>query len=229
MVIFQKKQLTPGKRVCLRLKEAREKARVNLTDLAKQTKISKKHLEALEECRFDDIPYGAIYQKNFIRRYLQCLELPTEDFLNQFIIEEAKIGENKYDGKNKKTRKNRLYNLPALLRISLIIIVALSLIGYLGWQVRSIIKPPELSLYSPENGYVTTKYELLVHGQTNQESQVYVNGKEIPSEADGQFRQTINLSPGINTITVSAKKKHGKSISLVRHVTLKTNPITYNN
>jgi hypothetical protein len=98
------------------------------------------------------------------------------------------------------------------------------LVGYLGWQVRSIIKPPQLNLYSPQDGYVTTDYELLVHGYTNQESQVYVNGKKITSNTDRQFKKIINLSPGINTITISAKKKHGKSTDIVRHVTLKINP-----
>lgn len=223
MKVFQKKQLTPAKRVCFRLKEARKKARIKLSDLAKQTKISKKHLEALEECRFADIPYAVIYQKNFIKRYAQILDLPVEDLLNQFIVEEVGSAKKKKEDVCKKIKSNRFQNLPSLLRASIMTIVIISLIGYLSWQVRSIIKPPELTLFSPQNGYITTDYELLIHGKTHQETQVSVNGKDITNGDDGQFKEILTLSPGINTITVSAKKKHGKSTTIVRHVTLKTN------
>ena len=34
----------------------------------------------------------------------------------------------------------------------------------------------------------------------------------------GHFASTIDLSKGVNTITMTATKKHGKSTSLVRHV-----------
>lgn len=223
MQLFQKKQLTSAKRVCLRLREARKRAHVNLSDLAKQTKISKKHLQALEECRFSDIPYAVIYQKNFIKRYAQVLNLPVEDLLNQFIIEEVHAAKVKKEKICKEIKKNRFHSLPSFLRIAIVAITIFSLVGYLGWQVRSILKPPELVLYSPKNGLVTTDYKLLVHGQTNQETQIYVNGKEIANTTDGQFKEIINLAFGINTITISAKKKHGKSASIIRHVTLKNN------
>jgi cytoskeletal protein RodZ len=222
MSIFEKKELTTNKRVCLRLKEEREKAGVNLDDLSTQTKISKKHLQALEECRFDDIPYASIYQKNFIKKYVQALNLPAEDFTEQFITEETKKEDK--DKKNYKAiKKNRFQNLPSFIKTSLIAVVVLSLIGYLGLQVKSIIEPPDLMLFSPENGIVTTDQELIVHGKTQEEIKVYVNGKETTSESDGHFIETINLSTGLNTITVSAKKKHGKSTTITHHVTLKDN------
>jgi len=65
--LFKKKQLTPAKRICLRLKEQRLEKGVNLTALASRTKISKKHLIALEKCHFDELPEGDVYQKNFIK------------------------------------------------------------------------------------------------------------------------------------------------------------------
>jgi len=229
MNAFNKKQITPVKRVCFRLKEARKKARMSLSDLAKQTKISKEHLRALEECRFADIPYADIYQKNFIKRYAEILNLPVEDILNQFLVEEVNSAKKK-EKVYKKIKKTRFQNLPSLLRASVMIIAVIGLIGYLSWQIKSIVKPPELTLFSPQNGYITDDNELLIHGKTHQETQVSVNGKDITNDNDGQFKEIVNLSPGINTITVSAQKKHGKSTTIVRHVTLKTNEqLTMNN
>lgn len=220
---FKKKQLAPSKRVCLRLKEARKQAHVSLSDLSKQTKISKKHLQALEECRFNDIPYAIIYKKNFVRRYAEALNLPTENLLNQFITEEIGLSNKQNQPKLQKINKNRFQNLPSLIRLSFTGIVVLALVGYLGWQVRSILRPPHLILFSPANGYVTEDPELLVHGEASGQAQIFINGQEINNGADGQFKEIINLGSGINTIVISAKKKHGKTTNIVRHVTLKNN------
>ena len=213
MSLFEKKELPPGKRICIRLKEAREKSRFSLDELSSKTKISKKHLVALEECRFDDIPYAIVYQKNFIKKYAEILNLPIEDILNQFVLEE--IGpDKKNDEVHNEINKKKFQNLPSFFRISIII--------YIGWQVQTLIKPPELTLFSPENGLVTTNYELTIHGQTNQESKIFVNGMEILSSGDGQFKEVITLSPGVNTIHISAKKKHGKTTELIRYVVFKS-------
>lgn len=226
---FEKKQLSAGKRVCIRLKEARKKSHISLDELSKQTKISKKHLIALEECRFDDIPYAVIYQKNFIKKYADILNLPVEEILEQFITEEAAL-QKKETGVKNGIHKNKLQNLPSFLRLSLTVTMVLLLVGYIGWQIQTLVKPPELTLYSPQNGLVTTDYELLIHGQTNQESQVFVNGLEISNSEDGQFRETITLSPGVNTINVSAKKKHGKSTEVIRYVVFKSDKqLSYRN
>ncbi|MDP2693032.1 MAG: helix-turn-helix domain-containing protein [bacterium] len=227
MNIFQEKKLSAGKRVCIRLKEAREKSHVSLDELATQTKISKQHLIAMEQCRFEDIPYAIIYQKNFIKKYAEILKLPVEDILHQFIIEEAQLckKENKV---HKEIHKKKFQNIPSFLRVSIIVIIAFALVGYLGWQIETLIKPPMLTLFSPENGLVTYNYELTVLGQTNQESKIFINGLEITSTGDGQFKEIINLSPGVNTIRVSAQKKHGKTTEIVRYVVYKSeNQLSY--
>lgn len=221
MRVFETKQLNQTKRVCLRLKEAREQARVSLSDLSEKTKISQKHLIALEECRFNDIPHAIIYQKNFLKRYALALNLPAEEIISQFTTEETKNTDLQSNEKIKEIKKNRLRNFPSFFRTAAITIVIFVLVGYIGWQIRSIVKPPQLTLYSPQNGFVTDDHEIIVHGKTSKEIQVSVNGKTITSDEEGQFKETVILSNGINTITVSAKKKHGKSTVVVRHVTLK--------
>lgn len=226
--MFKKKPITPGKRVCLRLKEAREKSFISLDELAKQSKISKKHLSALEECRFDDIPYAIIYQKNFIKKYAEILHLPVEDILNQFIVEEARAGWQKHQA-CKKIGRGKLQNMPFFLRLSFFSLTILLLTGYIGWQVRSLLKPPELFVYSPPNGMVTEERELIIHGEASAQTQIYINGKEIANTDNGQFRETLNLSVGVNAIKISARKKHGKSAEIVRYVIFKTDSqLSYN-
>jgi len=45
---------------------------------------------------------------------------------------------------------------------------------------------------------------------------------EILSTGDGQFKELITLSPGVNTINISAKKKNGKTTELIRYVVFKS-------
>lgn len=218
---FKKKKLNKTKRVCLCLKEARAAAEVSLDELARRTRISKKYLQALEECRFADIPYAPIYQKNFVRQYIEALALPTNTLLQQFIIEETPPPIKPQPHPRPAIGQKRLQNWPALLRLTSAALVIITLIGYLGLQVKSILEPPDLALHVPQNGYVTDIPRLIVQGQTDNEARVFINGQTIATNNRGQFKEVLDLSPGINTVVVSAKKRHGKTMAITRHVILK--------
>jgi len=56
----------------------------SLKELEKRTKISKKNLQAVEECRFDELQHPALYQKNFIKKYVEALDQNPQPFLEQF-------------------------------------------------------------------------------------------------------------------------------------------------
>jgi len=219
-MVFKKKKLEKTKRVCWRLKEAREAAKMSIADVTQKTKIRPAYIRALEECRFDDIPYALIYQKHFIRRYAEVVGLATPSLLQQFVLEEAPSHHNVPHPERVIT--SRLQNIPVLLKGMVVAVAALSLISYLGWQVHSIVTPPALAIFTPPDGYVTTQPGILIHGETAKEARVYLNGQEITTNGQGQFEETVNLSPGINTLEISAKKRHGKISRSTRHVILKT-------
>ncbi|KKQ27531.1 MAG: Transcriptional regulator, XRE family [Candidatus Magasanikbacteria bacterium GW2011_GWC2_37_14] len=221
---FCKKLNTPPKRVCLRLKELREEKKITLIELANKTKIDKKYLEALEKCQFEKLPKALVYQKNIVRRYVETLGLKPDSFLEQYLIEET----HKQKIKHPHTAlKNNYWNhLPTFLRYGFLAIIILAIVFYLGWQVKNIIKPPKLIIYSPIEGYITENDQLLLVGETEREAKVTVNGKDIKNNENGQFKETINLSAGINTITITTQKKHGKTTTQVRHIVYR--PIVIN-
>ncbi len=221
--LFKKKSLTPIKRVCLRLKESREKQGMSLDELSRKTKIGRRYLQALEECRFTDLPTAEVYQKNFVRIYVEALGLNPEPFLQQYVAEERV--KNKIKHPHKIIKYNWLSNLPNLLRYGVVLVLFLFLLFYLGIQVKRIVDPPQLSLYSPPEGFITQNNDLLVTGQTEREVKLYLNGKEIRNSEQGQFKEVIGLSPGVNTIVLTAEKKHGKITTLTRHVVLKENKL----
>lgn len=220
MATFSKKKLKPSKRVCLRLKEARVAANMTLTELSRRTKLSKKYLKALEECRFEEIPCAVIYKKNFIKRYAAALDINQETLVKQFVDEEVVKKEEEIKTVDT-VSKSRMYNIPIIFRHVGIVAILVVCVGYLGLQVRRIVEPPKLNVYAPQNGQVTEKQMLVVYGDVEREAQVEINGESIMKNDSGQFKEEVTLSPGINTITVTAKKKHGKTTNETRHVILK--------
>ncbi len=221
MDAFEKKALETPRRVCVRLKELREAKKITLIEVARRTRISQKYLEAIESCQFDRIPFGTIYQKNFIKRYAEALGIAPGPYVEQFYAEEILPKETPAPLSIQAEERERFSNLPQLLRSLVLSAVTLLLIGYLGVQVKKSIEPPALSISSPPDGFVATNETLLVQGSTEHEAQVSINGQDIVTDGNGQFTEQLYLSSGVNTIVVTAKKKHGKATTETRHVILR--------
>lgn len=217
---FKKKTIEPTKRVCLRLKEAREQKGISLDRISARTKIDKRYLHALEECRFEDLPEAVIYQKNFIKRYLETIGVNPAPYIAQFLMEERPDKPTVVHPK-KNIRRLRFHNIPLFVRYAIMASIIFGFFGYIAFQVANILEPPQLIIHAPQNGLVTGRTSIDITGQTNPEVRVTVNGKEIMNNDRGEFEETIDLSPGINELMVSAEKKHGKTTVEARYVILK--------
>ncbi len=219
MLNFTKKNLQGSERVCFRLQAIREAKGLTLEYVSEQTKINKTYLTALEECRFEDIPFSSLYQKNFIKKYAQAIDENPESFLSQFCIEEMEPAAPRVVP----NRKHWLFFTawPTVTRGILFGSAALLVTGYLGWQIKNTISPPSLSLVSPDNGFITRDNVITLRGASEPATTVMINGQVIRSDDFGNFTEAIALNPGVNTIVVEAKKKHGKSIQTTRHIVYK--------
>ncbi len=65
------------------LREARMRARIDVSEIEAQTKIRAKYLRALENEEFDLLP-GPTYVKSFLRTYAQALGLDSKALLEQY-------------------------------------------------------------------------------------------------------------------------------------------------
>ncbi|MBT4221008.1 MAG: hypothetical protein HN726_03825 [Candidatus Magasanikbacteria bacterium] len=221
---FQKKQLHKTKRVCLRLKEMRQKEHLSLETIARRTKISKRHLLALEECRFDDIPYAKIYQRNFIKSYIEAIGADPTPYVAQFEEEEQKPKHTLEPQGVKEVRTNHLHQLPTLLRYSTILGVIFIFVLYVGLQVHNILTPPLLTINTPQDGLITSQNTVIINGQTEKNIEVAINGTNIKHNKTGQFEEELTLTPGVNTLIVTAKNKHGKQTQEARYVIFRERP-----
>ncbi len=75
--------LEPGRGESLR--RIREHAGISLESLMQETKLSDRHIKALENEDFAELP-AFIYVKGFVQGYLKCLSLPSKGFIDQFTV-----------------------------------------------------------------------------------------------------------------------------------------------
>ena len=218
-VIFKKKCLLPTTRVCVRLKALREEKHISLSELEQRTKINKSYLQAIEECRFSDLPQSSLYKKNFVKKYVQALGEDAVCFVEQFVKEELTYDipqEIRLD-----LKKNHFSNIPSTVRFFLFSVVVISLLLFLGFHVKNVLTPPSLVVLSPENGFISNSNFVDVNGKTDPEIQITINDELVKNDENGNFSQNINLLPGINTFVIEAKNKHGKITEEVRIVIYK--------
>lgn len=220
---FTHKKLTPAKRVCLRLKGIREAAGVSIGEMCERTKLRKAYIHALESCAFHELPKGLVYQKNFIKLYLEALGIDPSNYIRQFLLEED-VPENERAHPHTPFRSFHFHSLPSLIRQGALAAILFIAAWYLGWQIHTIVTAPRLQIYTPENGHITHEQRIAVRGSSEKETAVTVNGKTVIRSDEGLFQETVDLTPGVNTIIITATKKHGKTASDTRYVTYREPP-----
>jgi cytoskeletal protein RodZ len=89
------------------LKEERERRGVGLSAIAERTKVSERHLRALEEDAHDQLP-GGIFNKGIVRGYCQHLELNEAEWLERYAASvETAGGEPDWNSFAENVRRNR--------------------------------------------------------------------------------------------------------------------------
>lgn len=66
------------------LREERERRGLSLEDVAVSTRVSLRHLSALEENRFAELP-GGVFSRGIVRSYAQCCGLDTDGTVQEFL------------------------------------------------------------------------------------------------------------------------------------------------
>ncbi len=112
-------------------------------------------------------------------------------------------------------------SIPFLIRNIILACLIILFAGYLIWQIKGIINPPLLEIYSPPEGFVTNNISILIQGITEPECRLTINGQDIRPNGAGHFEASVDLSIGVNTIAISAIKKHGKTTTETRHVVVR--------
>jgi len=222
MTIFCRKKIEKPLRVGEILKQKRKELKLTIENVSASTHIPKQYVVALEKNKYLLLPPAKAHCLAYIRKYAEFLKLNCSEVVKQFNKES--------DLENYQTihpyckLKIRPIN-PIVVwtkRISIFTIIFF-FVGYLIWQLNGILKPPKLAVFSPAEGYISTDIKTLIQGESEKEITLTINGKKTDITDNGRFETYINLSKGVNTITISATKKHGKTTTITRHIIKKEN------
>ena len=100
------------------------------------------------------------------------------------------------------------------LAVILAVIFLLSFLIYTGFEAEKLIFGPQISLISPKDGDTLEGLgSLSVVGTTKNVSFLSLDGRQIFTDINGNFNESLVLLPGYNIITLSAKGRYGKEIS----------------
>ena len=186
------------------------------------TRIRARHIEALESGDYSKLPPD-VYVRGFLKNYSSFLKLDEAKVLKLYRKERGlaenvkKVTEPKTPIRTRK-KLPRVVLTPKRIIIGSAILVALAIIGYIGWEVSILAAPPKLTIDDPADNSKVTEQAIIVSGSTDAGNDVSINDVPIGVDPSGTFKEKVSLQSGVNLIRVKAKNKLGKVAQLDRTV-----------
>ncbi|MFH1789941.1 MAG: helix-turn-helix domain-containing protein [bacterium] len=204
--------------------QKRKSMNLNLEQVSKLINIGENYLRAIENNDLELLPKAKAHCLAYVKKLARMLKLDEKKICNKFCKE---TGLDNYElihpGKGIKIRP--LASIFMWIKRTSIATVVILFIGYMAWQINGILKPPKLIVTQPTEGYICDELNTVVKGKTEKEVALSINGQEIRPNENGEFESRIDLSNGLNAITITAIKKHGKTTSLTRYVIVRNNDV----
>lgn len=207
-----------------KIRALRKHKNITLNEVVSITKIQKKHLEAFETGKYEQLP-EPLYAKNFLKKYILALGGDANYFVARFEEDVKKcdlLAPHRLPARRAKATAffapHRLWKL----LVGLIFIGAL--LFYLGWQVTMLLAPPKITIFEPLDGVEVTQSLITIKGMVNREAKIFVNDNSVVPDIEGNFTTEITLERGLNIVTIEAKTRHSKKAAVYRKVVLRAAP-----
>ena len=201
------------------LANARNAKKLTPAQVEAATKIRAKFITALENNQFDKLPPGT-FTKGFIKNYASFLGLPKEEVLAFYRrqVDEDKIAVLPAGRANELVRRFILTPQRFVALATALFLAAF--FAYLAFSYFQFAGAPTLAVDQPKNNSVTSFEAVDVVGKTDPAATLTINGQAVSTHEDGSFRVKVDLTAGINTITVTATNKYRRQTTIVRNLRL---------
>lgn len=218
MTVFSRKAVLSIEPLGEKLRRLRREARLSLQEVARESGIHQRYLEALEAGAYGRLP-GEVYVRNILKKYARLLHLNEKRVFSLYEQERnivRAVGPSVLPPQTKK--EARAVNLPRFFKHMGVAVCALGLVGYLGYTVTASRSAPLLTVTSPAADAIVHELSLSVEGTTEPESRVRINGQDIFLGQDGHFSERVDLQPGLNVISVVAAKERSREQIVERRI-----------
>ena len=196
------------------LKKQRQKIDKSVAQVALDTKIQPRFIKYIEEDNFKKFD-SSVYAQGFIKIYAKYLDLDEERILaiyRRSVPEEYNKDYRERETGNKLKRGIKI--TPQTLAIALSVLFLTVILSYIGYQFYQFQSPPEITVFSPEDQISITEKIVEVTGVTDTNSSLFINDNPVEIDQEGNFIYTIELNPGVNLITIQAKKNNSTQKSI---------------
>jgi cytoskeletal protein RodZ len=196
------------------LKETRATKRYSVAKLEKITKIRKDYIRAIEGEVWDELPERPVVA-GFVNSIATHLGVDSKKAAALF---RRDYPPRKLRVNPKKDQVNRFVWSPRLTFIVGVLLVVLTIAGYLSFQYFTFIRPPKLEVGSPFENQVIEESVIRVSGNTDPEATVVVNNQPVIVGEDGGFVTEVEVFEGTDEIEVVAKSRSGKETVIRRKI-----------
>ena len=97
-----------------------------------------------------------------------------------------------------------------LIKYCLIGLVVLIIALYALSRSLNYIHGPTINIFQPINGSAIASTTVTIIGQALRVNALSINGKAVFIDEAGNFKETLLVFPGMNTITLNAKDQFGR-------------------
>src|SRR5579859_7642006 len=182
-----------------RLRREREMRGITLDEIAESTKISRRHLEALERDRFDQLP-GGVFNKGFVRAYARFLGIDEDQAVADYALaaNEQPEPEDKFPlevhEEPDRELNPRRSNLPLIFALAALAGV---LVGYFFWlkskpkNEHSPGAPQEAAIQDPASRTQTPATDSAPSPQTTAKQPTETQPQETQKPAEKKFSVLI--------------------------------------
>ena len=225
MVAFQQKDLD-DRSIGEALRAAREERGESVEDVERLTHVGKKFVHALEANDLKKLP-EPVYARKFVKALARHYGIDPEAASDALLKEMAVSVEAPAAGRPVNFVEGRsLVAAPILFKTALLVVAFFGIIGYFAYSVHAILKPPAVTLYSPHDDQVFADNRVVIEGLTEPEVDLSVNGEPVLIEADGSFKDMLNMPPGVSHLRVIAKKRHSREREILLKVVVEERELT---
>lgn len=215
---FSHKKIYPSTTLGERLKNLRKRKHLTLDQAEEETKVRRRYLEALESGDYTKLP-ADVYTQGFLVKYGHFLGVSGEELINDFKRERGSFDQQRFLLVKNTSSERKIILTPRLVWLGLIVIAFIGLVGYIYYAVSNFTSPPNLEISSPVAETIIHEDSVEVVGKTDGGSTVEINNQVIFIDKNGNFREQVKLSPGLNNIEVRAtnriKKENVKEIKIL--------------
>jgi cytoskeleton protein RodZ len=195
------------------LHKIRQQLNFDVKTISILTQIKPNYLESLEKGDWSALP-SDVYTRGFIRSLARVYNLDEKTLIDQYEKEHGFIPK----AKPKTQTKYKFNFTPKTIIVLVSLFLGVVAVGYVASQINSVLAPPLLELNEPGGDVTIQGNSFVLAGRAEVGADVTINEQIVLTDRNGQFSESLILSPGVNVIEVVAKNKFNKESRITRRV-----------